>query len=133
MYELRSGRCLCGSVRFRISGEVGGVTYCHCSMCRRQAGHHYATVNVQRDQLSLDADGTLTWYESSPRTYRGFCGRCGSSLFWRSDDWPGIAVLMGSLDQPTGLKGLYHIFVADKGDYYEIDDGLPQFAQSNAG
>lgn len=131
MDEIRHGRCLCGNVQFKITGDAGGVTFCHCSMCRRQTGHHYATINVKREQIEIEGEDSVNWYQSSESSYRGFCGRCGSALFWKSDRWPGIAVQAGSLDAPTGLKGKFHIFVADKGDYYEIDDDLPQFAQSS--
>ena len=57
---------------------------------------------------------------------RGFCGTCGSFLFWKRDDEDLISFSLGSLDRPTGLQLDRHIFVADKGDYYTIDDGLPQ-------
>ena len=57
---------------------------------------------------------------------RGFCSRCGSWLFWEPllRDWTSVA--LGSLDGPTGLALERHIFVAHKGDYYTIGDGLPQ-------
>jgi len=131
MDEIRHGRCLCGNVHYTIRGDAGGVSFCHCSVCRRQTGHHYASINVKREQIEIRGEEAVTWYQSSESSYRGFCGRCGSVLFWRSDVWPGIAVMAGSLDTPTGLKGQAHIFVADKGDYYEIEDGLPQFARSS--
>ena len=57
---------------------------------------------------------------------RGFCSRCGSHLFWLSKA-DQMAILAASLDEPTGLKVGSHIFTADKGDYYEIADGLPQY------
>jgi hypothetical protein len=57
---------------------------------------------------------------------RGFCRTCGSSLFWDPPhkDWIGVA--MGAFDPPTDTKLRIHIFVSEKGDYYEIADGLPQ-------
>ena len=68
----------------------------------------------------------MTWYRSSSFARRGFCAACGTILFW-DDDSDRIGINMGSLDQPTGLKLQRHIFVEDKADYYEIEDGLPQF------
>jgi len=68
----------------------------------------------------------ITWYKSSEKARRGFCSVCGSSLFWDPlfRDWIGIA--MGAFARPTGTKIAKHIFVADKGDYYDIADGAPQ-------
>jgi len=121
-----SGGCLCGGVRYRVDGTLSDVGACHCSQCRRTTGHYFAATTCKRDALDFDADETLAWYESSPGIYRGFCARCGASLFWRDSRREEIDILAGTLDKPTGLKLVDHIFVADKGDYYEITDGLPQ-------
>lgn len=61
---------------------------------------------------------------------RGFRRICGASLFWdppADRDWIGVA--MGAFDGPTDTRLKIHIFVADKGDYYAIADGLPQNQQ----
>lgn len=123
---MRTGSCLCGSVRFTIDGEMGAPVACHCVQCRKQSGHYFASANVAKTALKFDSDETLSWFQSSVKIRRGFCSRCGSFLFWDppSRDW--ISVAAGSLDAPTGLKLERHIFVAEKGDYYEIGDGLPQ-------
>lgn len=123
-----SGGCLCGGVRYRVDGTLSDVGACHCSQCRRTTGHYFAATTCKREALGFDTDETLAWYESSPGIYRGFCARCGASLFWRDSRREEIDILAGTLDKPTGLKLVDHIFVADKGDYYEITDGLPQRA-----
>lgn len=124
-----SGGCLCGGVRYRVDGRLSDVGACHCSQCRRTTGHYFAATTCKRDSLSFDSDETLAWYESSAGINRGFCARCGSSLFWKDSRRDEIDILAGTLDMPTGLKLVDHIFVADKGDYYEITDGLPQKPQ----
>ncbi len=87
-------------------------------------------VNAPFDALKFSNDTSLTWYRASNYARRGFCNKCGSSLFWHGDKLDGhkdrIAIALGALDAPTGLALTEHIFVADKGDYYEIADGLPQ-------
>jgi hypothetical protein len=121
-----TGGCLCGAVRYRIDGEARGLTACHCSMCRRWTGHGFASVTVARGALTVE--GEVGWYESTPgEVRRGFCPVCGSSLFWDRIGAPETDVLAGTLDLPTGLRLQHHIYVADKGDYYEIADGLPQY------
>lgn len=124
-----SGGCLCGGVRYRVQGKLSDVGACHCSQCRRTTGHYFAGATCERSALIFESDETLAWYRSSSFAQRGFCSRCGSSLFWERIGGDDIDILAGTLDQPTGLKMIDHIYVADKGDYYDIADGLPQFAQ----
>ena len=129
MSEEHTGHCLCGAVHFRTSGRLREVIACHCSQCRRQTGHFYAATNVQDDGLSVEGGENVTWYRASKTASRGFCRTCGSALFWKGDGSDYTSIMAGTFDQPTGLKIGVHIFCADKGDYYEIDDGVPQFAQ----
>lgn len=124
-----SGGCLCGGVRYRVNGTLTDVGACHCSQCRRTTGHFFAATTCAKADLEFESDETLAWYASSPGIRRGFCARCGASLFWDDSARDEIDILAGTLDAPTGLKMVDHIFVANKGDYYEIADGLPQYAQ----
>ncbi|MGD1888181.1 MAG: GFA family protein [Cohaesibacteraceae bacterium] len=122
-----SGGCLCGSVRFHIDGAMSDLSACHCGQCRRQSGHYPVAALVAKADLTFERQETLRWYRSSQFAKRGFCGACGSFLFW-DDGSEDMSLNIGSLDQPTGLSLASHIFVADKGDYYRITDGLPQAA-----
>jgi hypothetical protein len=76
--------------------------------------------------VEISGGSNITWYQSSEKVRRGFCSKCGSWLFWEPifKDWTSVA--LGSLDGATGVKLERHIFVAWKGDYYAIADGLPQ-------
>ncbi len=130
MADQHSGSCLCGAVRFRTTGALRGVIYCHCSQCRKQSGHHYASTNVADACLTVDGGDNVAWYQSSGDAKRGFCRTCGSVLFWKHRELDYTSINAGAFETPSGLNGAMHIFVADKGDYYSIDDGLPQFAQS---
>jgi hypothetical protein len=130
MSEIHTGSCLCGAVRLRTTARLRGVVYCHCSQCRKQSGHHYAATNVPDANLEVSGADKVTWYAASDFARRGFCRTCGSALFWKHNDLNYTSVMAGLFDSPTGLHGQNHIFVADKGDYYEIEDGLPQFERS---
>ena len=121
------GGCLCGAVRYRANAALRDVIDCHCTQCQRWSGHFVAATAVGRDGLEIDDSGALRWYDSSPGIRRGFCGRCGSSLFWDDSRAASVSIMAGTLDPPSGLQTLKHIYVADKGDYYRIADGLPQF------
>jgi hypothetical protein len=97
-------------------------------MCRRASGHFDAATACAAEHLRLLRAQPLRWYESSAFARRGFCGACGSQLFWERAHSGRISIWAGTLDMPTGLQAAEHIFVGDKGDYYEITDGLPQRA-----
>ena len=85
-----------------------------------------AATAAKRQDFTLTREDGLRWYESSKAARRGFCGLCGSVLFWEGRGRDYIAIAAGTLDVPTELKTVQHIYVADKSDYYAIDDGLPQ-------
>jgi hypothetical protein len=131
--ENHSGGCLCGAVRFRAHGELGSVVACHCSQCRRQSGHFWASTDVRNDALEVDGAEKVTWYSATPGIGRGFCSVCGSFLFWKRDGGDHTSVGAGMFDPPTSLVLTRHIYCADKGDYYAIDSDLPQFSGSSAG
>lgn len=118
-----TGHCLCGKIRFQGIYDAGNdLKACHCSQCRRWSGHYWAAILPK----SMTIEGTPKWYRASDFARRGFCADCGSSLFWQRDGSDIIDVAAGALDSPTGLRLQGHIFTADKGDYYQITDGLPQ-------
>jgi hypothetical protein len=126
---VHKGSCLCGAVTFEVCGDLGPVEACHCEGCRKWTGHALFSTEVPRAALTLHGEEDVAWYASSEKVRRGFCRLCGSSLFFDPIDrekhaWIGIA--MGAFEKPTGTKMGLHIFTAEKGDYYEIDDGLPQ-------
>lgn len=126
---MHTGSCLCGAVTFETPGPFTSATACHCSQCRKQSGHFWASADVAKAALTIRGEEHLTWYRSSEKVRRGFCAKCGSSLFWDPIFKDTIAVAAGAIDNPTGTKLALHIFTADKGDYYEIGDGLPQNSQ----
>jgi hypothetical protein len=127
----QNGSCLCQAVRYRVSGPLRPVVNCHCSQCRKQSGHFMPATAAAKADFTLLEDRGLAWYHASEIARRGFCRECGSTLFWERHGADYIAIAAGSLDGPTGLKTTAHIFCADKGDYYDLDDGLPQYPASD--
>jgi len=125
------GGCLCGRVRYEIRGEIRDVVNCHCSKCRAFHGHFAGYTSTARENLVLLSQETLRWYRSvtdeTPDVHRGFCSRCGSSLFWDARGRKTIAVAAGSLEGPTGLRTIGHIWLDQAGDYYHLEDDLPKF------
>jgi hypothetical protein len=123
---MHQGSCLCGAVTFEVACALPPPDGCHCTQCRKQSGHFWASTDIPRAALTIEGADKLTWFSSSEKVRRGFCSLCGSSLFWDPIRKDTIGVAMGAFDQPTGTSLGIHIFVAEKGDYYEITDGLPQ-------
>lgn len=126
-----TGSCNCGGVKYSVDGPLRPVSACHCGQCRKQSGHFYAATNAADADMTIEDSGTLKWYAASDIAKRGFCGECGSALFWKPNDGDYTSILAGTLDGDPGIKIDRHIFVADKGAYYDITDDLPQFEQSD--
>ncbi|PIE15783.1 MAG: aldehyde-activating protein [Rhodobacterales bacterium] len=118
-----TGGCLCGKVTYQVTGPLRPVVACHCSQCRKTSGHHVAATACHRADLQIS--GAPAWFRSSDTARRGFCGVCGSNLFWDSNDAQMISIFAGTINGKTGLRLWGHIFCADKGDYYDIADDLP--------
>jgi hypothetical protein len=123
------GACLCGAVTFVATFPTNWVAHCHCTMCQREHGAAFVTwVSVPSEQFQLnDAQGVLHTYPSSPGAMRQFCGRCGSSLFFRSDNWPGEvhvarANFFDPLDRAPAMHGFYDTHV----DWFAVNDDLPR-------
>ena len=126
---MHKGSCLCGAVTFEVEGALHAPDGCHCRQCRKWTGHFLVSTDAPRDSVTVHGREYLSWFRSSEKVRRGFCSVCGSSLFFdpldrEKHDWTGIA--MGAFDTPTATAMALHIFTAEKGDYYEIADGLPQ-------
>lgn len=125
MSKLITGGCMCGGVRYEIRGPLRGVIGCHCVQCRRASGNYVAATACRRQAFTLVKDGSLKWYVAVKGFRRGFCGDCGSSLFFEEDGGERVSIAAGSLDEPQGLKTVAHIFVSEAGDYYDIDPSVP--------
>lgn len=131
---MASGRCLCGAVRYEVTGPLQEVLICHCEECRRWHGHVSATAAADKRDLQLLEQRGLRWIKSpgsDAGARRGYCCECGSSLFWDAPGLETISIAAGTLDAPTGLHVASHWYVSGAGDYYEIpEDGLPQHGRS---
>jgi hypothetical protein len=126
MVDNATGSCLCGAVKYQIVGPLRPVVACHCGQCQKTSGHHVAATSAKREDFELLEQRGLKWFTSSAGIRRGFCQQCGGNLFWDKAELPSISIFAGTLDQPTGLQLVEHIYVDTKPDYYEITDGLPQ-------
>lgn len=119
-----TGRCACGGVSYAVHGPLRQIVACHCEQCRRTSGHFVAATATRKQNFQLLEQRTLRWYEAVPGFRRGFCNRCGSSLFFEELDGNRISIAAGTLDNTEGLAIVAQIFAAEAGDYYEIDNAV---------
>jgi hypothetical protein len=127
-----TGGCLCGDVRYEVTGPFLRAGHCHCSRCRRHSGAAVLTQGrVRREDFRLVSG------EESLRVYRpgegaaakAFCVRCGSSLFGGTwPEGPEVSIRLGSVDGDPGIRPQYHTFVDSRAPWDEITDDLPRHA-----
>lgn len=127
----RQGGCLCGAVRFEITGPVLYSCICHCQSCRKASGGAYVPwATFEKARLSLLA-GDMQWFRSSPGVTRGHCPGCGTTLTYEDEDRTGqIDITVSSFDDPTQFAPVAHIWVEDKLPWVCIDDELPRYAKT---
>ena len=130
MPETRAtGRCLCGAVTYEVRGPLRDILLCHCVECRRWGGHAGAFAAAGNDDLVVGEADALRWIDS-PESDHGarsaFCSECGSSLFWQAEASERTGIAAGTLDDPTGLRVVAHIYTHQAGDYERFEDGLPR-------
>ncbi len=126
---MKTGSCLCGAVKYEVSGPLRDVVACHCEQCRKQTGNYMSATAANDGDLRLLEDRGLKWYRSSNTAKRGFCAECGSVLFWKGDGLDYTSITAGSIDGKTGVALAGHIFCNYAGDYYEIAGG--EYRRSN--
>ena len=125
MTKIITGGCACGGVRYAVSGPLREIIACHCAQCRRTSGHFVAATACRRAHFSLLQQDSLQWYSALPGYRRGFCNKCGASLFFEETGGERVSIAAGSLDAPQGLHIAAHIFTAEAGDYYALDPAVP--------
>ena len=123
------GSCLCGSVKYELDAEPDMVGHCHCSKCRKAHGAAFGTHGLiaRKDFRWTAGEEKLNAFESSPGSFRKFCGLCGSQILFDSDALPdSFAFAFATLDDDPAARPAMHIFVGSKAPWYEITDQLPQ-------
>lgn len=122
------GGCLCGAVRYQVTGPSLKVASCHCSLCRRHSGAAFLTYAAYPAGRVRFIRGRPEGYRSSQEAVRGHCATCGSPLTFVFDAEPETLWLtVGSLDDPNPAAPSEHWYVADKVDWLKLNDGLPQW------
>lgn len=125
---IRCGGCLCGSVRYRVSGSASDLCFCHCASCRRATGGVAVAWGTFAHDAFVVTRGELTEVATSPGVTRAHCSACGSSITFRHELRPDeVDVTLATLDDAADLVPDAHIWVQDKLPWVRICDGLPQY------
>ena len=120
-------KCLCGRIKIKIKGKLRDVINCHCSQCMRFHGNYGAYTNCSEDDIEFISKTTLKWHNSSNYAKRGFCSKCGASMFYKRNKNKNISIAAGMFGNPTRLKTSFNIFTKAKLDFYKLDLKLPKF------
>jgi hypothetical protein len=124
------GQCLCGDLRFEADFPSQWVAHCHCTLCQRAHGAPVVTwVGFRTEAVTIDdPQARLRWYTSTPGAERGFCSRCGSTLFFRSERWPGeLHLVRSNFTGPVDREPQVHVFVDTQAPWLPLpEDGLPR-------
>jgi len=125
------GSCLCGGVRFAITGRPLWMNWCHCARCRKVGG--MASVVIRAEQFRwIQGRELVERYQPEPPFHlvRCFCRVCGSYLGEPETNAKGFPIAASALDDDPEVRPVLHEYVAEKAPWYEILDGLPQFPGS---
>ncbi|MCA1403306.1 GFA family protein [Ensifer sp. IC3342] len=99
--EIHTGGCQCGAIRFRVEGELGDASVCHCRMCQKASGNFYLPLVSVRGAKVTWTRGERRRFQSSNAVWRGFCGDCGTPLTYEAPD--GMALAIAAFDRPQGI------------------------------
>ena len=119
--------CLCGGIKLITTGELRHVINCHCTQCLKTHGHHAAYTACLEKNVKFISKKTLKWYQSSKKSKRGFCSRCGASVFFKHLNIESISISAGMFKSATKLKTKLNIFTKGKLDYYKLDTKIPKY------
>ena len=125
--SLKIAKCLCGGIKLKIVGKLRHVINCHCSQCMKTHGNFAAYTNIEDKNLKFQNKKTLKWFKSSKRAKRGFCSKCGASIFFKFNKSKNISISAGMFDKSLKVKTTRNIFIKNRLKYYKIDKSLPKF------
>lgn len=125
--KAQKGGCLCGNVRYAVTGDLEFSAHCHCRSCQLASGAGFATWAGMKTHSFEVTKGELKICETSPGVERGFCDKCGTSITYVNESgFPGLnSVLAVTLDDPSFAKPTAHVFTSHQQPWIKLDDGLP--------
>jgi hypothetical protein len=126
----RTGRCMCGSITYEVTGDPLFVGICHCKDCQRQGGTAFShLMGVTSEQLKVSGDTLkefVTEADSGGQAIRKFCGNCGSPIYSQPSSNAGMSVIKtGTLDDTSGLPPQMHVWCSSAMDWVDLPTDIP--------
>jgi hypothetical protein len=130
--DFAEGGCLCGAVRYRVSGAPVAMSRCHCTSCRRASGApSIAWVVVRTVDFAVVA-GQLASFCSSPSVVRTFCGTCGTPVTYRHEESPDtIDITTATFDFPGQFAPTREVWLEHRLAWEPVNDALQHFPRSS--
>lgn len=119
-----TGKCLCGSVTFTAEAVESHLHACHCAMCRSWTGGPMLAATAAG--VTFKGEEHIVRYDSSEWGARGFCGRCGSSLFFHLKPADQYMLSLGSFDDQSGFDLAGEIYIDAKPPGYGFAGDHPR-------
>ena len=124
------GKCLCGEVHIKVSGNISDIIHCHCSLCRKNSGTAYATngfINTADFEITAGTK-SLSSFSYKPGRNRHFCSTCGSPVYSANEDDPTrLRIRLGIFDSEIAERPISHNFVSSKANWEELEANLPHY------
>ncbi len=121
--------CACGAIKFEIHGEPINAAVCHCKQCKKATGAPLFMAPAFHDRDVTMKKGEAKWFQSSSKAKRGFCGDCGSPLFFKFENSEATDVLIGCFDDPHQIEPTEHLWSDERMSWLPVDDSLPCYTQ----
>lgn len=123
---MQAGSCLCGSIKYEITGSIQEAVHCHCLMCQKAHGAAFATyAKVLWSEFTVTGGSEhLASFESSPGVKRTFCRRCGSTLQFIREGRAHFSLAIATLDTDPGVKPSYQVWTSSKAPWWDLQEGL---------
>ena len=124
-----TANCLCGGIKIKIQGKLRHVNNCHCIQCMKTHGNFAAYTALKDINVKFITKRTLKWFKSSKKAKRGFCKKCGASIFFKMNKSNIISISAGLFDKSLKLKTNRNIFTKNRLKYYSLDKNIPKFSR----
>ena len=127
-----TGSCLCGAIRYEVTGRISPIALCHCSKCRKANGSAFHSGALCRKTKFrwLRGEGEFREYRTESGYRVRFCRHCGSPVPMHLEDEPFVVLHAGALDVDPGSRPIHHFHVGSKAPWYEIHGPLPCYDES---
>lgn len=130
--RVTTGGCLCGEIRYRVTGASKRVTNCNCRNCQKANSAVYVTGAAFDPGQFAYTQGAPAYYRSSEWARRSFCPTCGGQIAFHYDDEEAVSVWVPTMDDPGAHPPMRTIWTDSRIHWVPFDPDLPEFPREGA-